>query len=190
MTLKAPKGSVDQIGGAVDYTFPAGSFSGVLEEVREREIPTNAEGEPFAGWVSTDGSVLGLQFGQMEPLDIDADPGDRKFFVDITVRDGELALDDVDLEERGCPTWQLQRSARTVLNLFSATGHAVEDEEGFVVVPDDALAELEAGKLNGLSIGLVIGNRKESLAKYKQRLMADPKAERRIFDFVQTFFAL
>jgi len=190
--LKAPKGAVEQISGAGGrFVFPDGNYGAVLEEVRMRPIPTSEQtGDPFAGWVSDDGSVLGLQFGQMDPLDHEAEVGEQKFFVDITLRDGELTLEDVDIEERGVAAWQLQRSARTLLNFFTATGHATEDEDGNIVVSDDAIDELEQGKLTGMAVGMKIGNRKESITKYKTRLREDPKAERRVYDFVQSFFEL
>lgn len=191
MGLRAPKGAVEQISGDGErFVFPAGNYAAVLEEVRIRDIPTNDAGESFAGFVSVDGAVLGLQFGQLDPLDvIEADVGDRKFFVDITLRDGELTLDDVDLDERGAAAWQLQRSARTLLNFFVATGHAHENGDGTIEVSDEAIAELESGKLNGAAIGIGILNRRESAAKYKQRLADDPKAKRRQYDGVRTFFA-
>ena len=190
--LSAPTGAVEQISGGADrFTFPPGQYEAMLEEVRVREIPTDDADNPYAGWANSDGVVLGLQFGSIEPLDVkqDVEIGERKFFVDITLRDGEIGIADVDISERNVEHWQIQRSARSVLNLGRATGHATE-EDGQTMLPDAFLEELENGQLNGLTVGLEIGNRQESAKKFKQRRKDNPDAERRVYDFLQTFFSV
>lgn len=190
MGLKAPRGAVETLAGSgEEFVFPPGNYEAVLEEVREREIPTNAQGEPFAGFVTADGTVLGLQFGSITPIDVDVEIGDRKYFMDITLRDGERTIEDVDVENRDEPAWQLQRSARRLVNLFLAMGPVNENSDGTIEVPDEAIAELEAGALNGARVGFTIVNRKESAKRFRERKVEDPSAERRVFDEISSFFA-
>ena len=194
MGLSAPVGQVETLASTQErFVFPEGDYEAVLDQVHIGEIPTAEDGTPFAGWVGTEGTVLSLQFGSMSPLgEVDEDApeiGDRKYFVKITLNDGEISLDDVDINERNVDHWQLQRSARTILNFLMAAGHA-EEVDGIVTVADETIELLEEGGLDGSSVGMSIINRKESTQAFKRRLKQDESVERRTFDNLGKFFSL
>jgi len=157
-----PLAQAESLVGGDDRPFPPGPWQGVIEEVRTKPLPSN-NGQPFAGYETTDGEILTLILGQNRPLDGQEDVGNRKFFVDIVLRDGNRQMGEVDITEREVPYWQLQRSARIVANLARALGQVEEvqmpDGSTAVAVMEGFVDALAAGQFDGTQIGFEIVHR-------------------------------
>lgn len=143
--------------------FPAGPWTGTIDIVRSRAIPTNDNGQPYSGWQNTDGEVLGIQIGGNTGMDSQEGVGDRKFFVDLTVSDGQLDLTNVELNAFPYASWQLQKSAKRIVNLALALNVAtlVEDNGASAwTVPDTFVDSLRNGEFNGMALGYDVIHRK------------------------------
>lgn len=144
--------------------FPEGNYSGRIDVVRSRTIPVGNDGEPFAGFSTDDGEVLGIQIGSCKALEGQEEVGERKIFVDIVTRDGENDLTNVNLKDRGVAHWKLQQSARLSINLAIALGVAeLQDANGdgtFWTAPTSFIDSLRAGEYDGMNIGFRVTHRR------------------------------
>lgn len=143
------------------FTFPAGPWTGKIDTVRSRGIPTDSSGRAFSGYSSTDGEVFGLQLGNNEPGDGQDEVGATKMFVDIAISDGDLDLSNVDITTRDAPFWQLQRSAKLFVNLAIALDAAdMIEANGSSVwsVGETFVEDLRSGKYDGVNVGFEVGH--------------------------------
>lgn len=163
-------------GGGASTPFGAGSWKGILEEVRVKdELPRTQAGQLFAGFAGPTGRILTLIIGSNEPLEGQDGVGARKRFEDFVVEDGGMHISDVDVAARDVPHWKLQRSALALANLAHALG-AVEEEDGRWIVSETFLADLEDGAFKGAEIAYTIWHRK------------DKKDATKVYDEVETYF--
>lgn len=142
-----------------DFTWPTGPYRGVIEETDVRPLPEWAGDNPNNGWESTDGEVLSIQLGQLNHLEEDAEIGNRKFFVPempnspgLTIRDGNITVEDVDVTDGDAAHWKLQRAANYIGRLARALGQ-IETNGDFASVRDGFVEDLASGKFNGSEIG-------------------------------------
>jgi len=150
------------VGDGGGSTFPKGGWQGTIEEVRVRELPEWAEIEG-RGYGCADGEVLSIQFGSNQPLEDQDDIGAKKHFVDFVIRDGDETPETVDVTERKCDCWQLQKGTRLLANLGMAMGETevleTEDGDSVTAVSEDFLDNLREGAFEGTSVAFTIGHR-------------------------------
>ena len=164
--IMVPKQQAETPSGGGDQPFPAGNWIGTFEDATTKGIPPFLEGESFPtrGYVSEDTEIVTLYIGQNRPLDGQDDVGERKFFVDLVTRSGDVDWTNVDYNAgKGYPAWQVQRSARLAMNLAMALGltETVTDEEGneYETIGEDFLDTLRSGGLNGTEVGYEVRHR-------------------------------
>ena len=128
--------------------FPKGSWCGIIDTVRIKDLPPWADVEG-RGYGCDDGEVLSIQFGRNRPLDGQDDCGEKKHFVDFVIRDGDETCETVDVTDRGCASWQLQKGTRMLANLGAAMGQTEvlenEDGESMTCLAEDFLDNLRSG---------------------------------------------
>lgn len=153
-----PRSAVNaQVAGAQsEFKFATGLYSGTLETFDYKDLPRAANGSPFAGYATTVGNRLTIRLGDIEPLEETSSSkdaiGNRKYFVDIVLSDGDLTIDTVDVNERDAAHWQLQGSAKIVATLAQALGETEEVGED-VAITDGFLGALQNGAYAGTRIG-------------------------------------
>jgi len=150
------------VGEGGDTLFPKGEWQGTIDEIRVRDLPPWAD-TPGRGYASEDGEVLSIQIGSNSPLNGQDDIGAKKHFVDLVIRDGEETPETVDVMERKCESWMLQRGTRMLVNLGMALGETeeLEDENGkaMTVVAEDFLENLKTGAFDGTDVSYEISHR-------------------------------
>lgn len=150
----------NEIGGGGTFVFPPVPYSAVVQEVR---VSSPKMGDAlWAGYTSSDVEQVSLQVGDIEALEgfggktageITEEIGNRTFFIQFTIRDGDLDFSNVDITDRNSPNWQLQRGLRMFAMLARALGAGQQTDEGFQ--PD---GELLDDLLKGEGISPVRGN--------------------------------
>ena len=141
--------------------FPAGEWLWEIEEIRTREIDPSAN--PKLQWMFTPNDngnqryagdtaeTIGIQLGKAQPLaDGQEDAGDQKMFVDITLRDGDVFIDEVDDNATGVG-YQILVDGALFTNLALALGQAYK-QDGYVYPADDFREQLAAGAFKGFKI--------------------------------------
>ena len=89
------------IEGGSDWVPDTGDWQMTLEEVYEAELPSDENGNPYQGYVTTDGEQINLQFGSLQPLNGQEGPsGNQKFFVRMTLRDGDEDITTIDTKDK------------------------------------------------------------------------------------------
>ena len=149
----------NEIGGGGRFVFPPTAYRGVVQEVR---VSSPTMDEIWSGYTSDDVDQVSLQMGDIEAMEgfgkqsadeISEDIGDRTFFIQFTIRDGDLDFGNVDITNRKSPNWQLQRGLRLFGMVAQALGAGETTNEGFS--PD---FELLDDLLKGEGISPVRGN--------------------------------
>ena len=164
--IMIPVDQVESTTGSDEFLFAPGPWTGKIEITRSRNIPTNREGQPFAGYSTKDGEVLSIQLGDNAHVEGEQQDqvGNRKMFHDFAVEVGNTSLWDVDPSERNSPNWQLQRSVRHVTQLAIALGQAeqVDDDNGNTCwsVDEAFIDSLRSGEFDGRTIGYTVAHRK------------------------------
>lgn len=116
------------IEGGSDWIPDSGDWQMKLEEIYESELPSDENGEPFQGYVTSDGEQINLQFGTLQPMNGQADPpGNNKFFVRITLRDGDEDITTLDVSE-ATDYRNLRTSIRRLASLAPALGTTFSTE--------------------------------------------------------------
>ena len=144
--------------------FPTGDWQWEIEEIRTREIDPTAN--PKLGWMfetnergnrryaGPTAETVSLQLGKEQALgNGQEDPGDQKLFVDITLRDGDVCVDEVGenaTEEQGVG-YQIAIDGAMYANLALALGQAYK-ADGFVMPADDFREQLLSGSFKGVTI--------------------------------------
>lgn len=166
MTLTIPSDRLDQKRSEQsEFTWPQGAYRGTIERVRSDELPPWAGDNPRNGWADTDGERLSLQIGSVSAIDeIPVEIGNRKFFADmggdLTVRDGPLTVEDVDVTQRDVPHWKLLNSAEFLGRLANALGAAQANGEN--VEAEGFVEDLRSGAYDGREIGFEIFHRTDN----------------------------
>lgn len=153
--ITIPTRSVNaQINGATEFKFASGLYAGTLENFEQKPLPSRADGTPFVGHATTDGTRLSVRLGDIVPLEDTAsqDIGNRKFFLDLVLSDGDQDVTSVDTTARDVAFWQLQKSATLIATLAGALGEAIVDNDETVVV-DGFLDALIDGGYAGTRVG-------------------------------------
>lgn len=142
--------------GPQEFKFATGLYAGTLESFSLKDLPAQADGRPFNGYATTSGTRLTCRITDMEPLDDDASPksdiGNRNYFIDIVMGDGDLTIENVDVNERDVAHWQLQRSALLVASLAAALGETQDDGAGNTVITDGFMEALASGGYVGTRV--------------------------------------
>lgn len=169
-TMVIPQSQIESLrGSAGDFVWPEGAYEATMESFTVKDLPSTQSGDPFAGYETTDGTLLTIRLGSIQPLEEGmGEVGNRKIFVDIVISDGEHTLQNVDVSVQGAAYWQIQKSAKMVGNLALALG-AVDFVGEDVEVQDGFLDALVNGEYTGQRIGFVLFNRKGKNGKsYEQ----------------------
>jgi len=179
-----PKRNTESLRGSGDTPLGAGQWVGTIEDIFVKdELPSDKDGKMFAGYASSDGQEISLQLGALHALDGQDDVGNKKFFVRIVTRDGDLDLSSVDPTTRGAAHWQLQRSVARAANLAVSLGYTDEDGDN-VVVRGDFIDALIDGTFKDTKVGFVIYHRKGKAKTDTTGAKTIP-----IYDEIDTFFA-
>lgn len=165
-SLILPQQQIESLrGNGGDFEWPAGAYEGTFEHFEIRDLPATSDGRPFAGYATIDGTRLSIHLGNLTPLEGQGDVGNRKYFLDLTIGDGEHSLTNVDVTAKDVDYWQLQKSAKLIGNLAMALGATKVTEDGQVEVEESFLDDLMSGAYAGQKIGFVIYNRKAKNGK-------------------------
>lgn len=165
-SLILPQSQIESLrGGSGDFEWPEGAYEGTFEKFEVKDLPATADGRPFAGYATTDGTRLSVRLGDLKPLEGQGEVGNRKYFLDLAIGDGEFSLTNVDVAAQGVEHWQLQKSAKLIGNLAMALGATSVDESGNVAVNEDFLDDFIGGQYAGQRIGFVLYNRKAKNGK-------------------------
>lgn len=180
MPITVPNETLDRevgVGGG-DVAFPPNPYRATIRNVRRKNLgermTQSGAAEPWAGYASFDVEQVGVEFKPVVPLD---DPtseiaetiGERPYFLDLTIRDGEHQLDNIDPSERGVDHWQLQQSYTRVAQLAAAVG-AIQNGE----IPDAFFDDLADDVFNGQEVILKITNRTSKGNTYDNVARIDP----------------
>jgi len=141
--------------GRTDTPFPEGAWIGTIDTVRSREIPTDKDGNPFKGYTSSDGELLSLQLGSNSSQAGQDDVGNRKFFTDLCIQDGDMDLTTTTTEE----AWQLLNGRRNMTRLAIALGAAEmigENGKTSWAYPSEFVDSLRAGDYDGMRVGFTV----------------------------------
>ena len=117
------------IEGGSDFIPDSGPWQMVLEQVYEAELPSDENGDPFQGYVTTDGEQVNLQFGTLQPMNgQEGPPGNNKFFVRMTLRDGDEDITTLDVADSKTDYRNLRTSVRRLASLSLALGQNFSTE--------------------------------------------------------------
>jgi hypothetical protein len=141
-----------EVGGAAgDFQPAAGPWQMTLEAIYEQDLPSDDQGEPFRGYVTTEGRIISVQFGDLVPLDGQPDAGNFKFFQKFCLVDGEVDITSGEAQTEGTEYQQVNKGLRRLGSLAPALGQTLSTE--FV----DALT---SGLYNNRQVGVIVGARK------------------------------
>jgi len=117
------------IEGGSDFVPDTGDWQMTLEEIHEAELPSDEAGNPFQGYVTTDGEQINLQFGTLQPMNGQEGPsGNQKFFVRLTLRDGDEDITTIDVADAKTSYNKLRSSTRRLASLAPALGQTFSTE--------------------------------------------------------------
>jgi hypothetical protein len=168
-TLNIPRSAYDAAqAGAAPFDWAEGLYSGTIEQASVKALPSAANGDPFAGYETTDGERLTLKIGDIEPIDsalTKEQIGNRKYFDDIVLVDGSTTVFEVDVTARDAKNWQLQQSAIRIVSLAQALGEVTEDD-GNMAVNDGFIDGLRADAYVGTRVGFKLTTRTKNGKTY------------------------
>jgi len=129
----------------------------------------------WAGFESMDAEQISLEIGSLDVLEATQDQseteiseyiGDRPYFIQFTVRDGNNTWENVDPAERNATNWQLQRGLRDFVRLAVALGAVETDTDGNLSPDMSLLEELQqdGGDVLGTQIGFSVVHNKRGYA--------------------------
>lgn len=175
-TISIPTRQAESLRGSdSEKIFSAGAWRGKILQTDVKDLPSRNDGSPFAGYQSTEGQRLAVRIGENTPVDGQDDVGGMLWFEDIVLQDGELDIYSIDVTAKNHPSWQLQKSARKLVNLAMALGQT-EEVDGNVVVNEGFVEALAAGEFNGTELGYVVYHPKPRNGK--------------VYPEIETFFAV
>jgi hypothetical protein len=159
MALKVLKQQAETPVGGGSKLFPKGKWLFTLispaPEFMHNAATTAADKTPRAS--GDDGEILSIWLGNAQPVgDGQQDsPGDMKFFQDFVIRDGDVEIGSLDLDNAGSAGWQIQRDARLLANLAIALGATTEVTQGkltYVEVVENFVELLKEGSFDGQQV--------------------------------------
>lgn len=160
--LRVPEKRAENPNASREY--PIGEWLWEIDEIRLREIDPSAN--PKLGWMfapNDNGNVkyrgptaetISLQLAKPTALaDGQEDPGEQKFFVEFTLRDGEVYVDEIgeDAQEKQGVGYQIAVDGAVYVNLALALGQAIK-ADGFVTPADGFREALIDGEFKGFKI--------------------------------------
>jgi len=128
-----------EFGGGTDW-YPIGQYGFTIQDVYPNDLGQTEDGEPFQGFMTTDGEQLSVLMSHFIPLNGGEEPPSEAIgtFLRITTRDGDQ--DYVTVDPRDSEFEQLAKGKRRLAAIAAAIGETPSDN--FV----DAL---RTGQLNG-----------------------------------------
>lgn len=145
--------------------FPAGVWQGEIDQVRSNTFPDWAGSPTNNGYANPEGETLSIQIGSAQALEEgQEEAGNMKAFApsnreNYVIRDGDLAVWDVDPDERDVAYWRLQRAHRALCQLAVALGAASRNGAGFSVDLEAFVGGLSDGAYDGQPISFVTTHR-------------------------------
>jgi len=143
--------------------FPEGVWMFTIEESRLKQIERtdkmdwafspNAKGN--VAYKGKDAETVSLQLGQAQPLEEGQDDaGAQKVFCELTIRDGDVTIENVDNSvdmDKQPVGYRILIDTGLFVNLALALGQAYE-EGGDVIPSDDFREQLAGGAFNGFKV--------------------------------------
>lgn len=144
--------------------FPVGEWLWEIEEIRTREIDPGANSklawmfEPNAKgnqrYTGKTAETVSLQLGKAQALAEGQEaPGEQKLFVEITLRDGDVYVDEIGdkAQEKQGVGYQIAIDGALYVNLALALGCAFT-QDGYASPSDDFRERLIAGEFKGFKV--------------------------------------
>ena len=128
-----------EFGGGADW-YPIGDYEFTIQDVYPNPLGQTEDGEPFRGFMTTDGEQLSIQASNFIPLNGAPDPPSQlvSTFIRITIRDGDQ--DYVTVDPKDADFDQLAKGKRKLAAIAAAIGET----------PNDSFVNaLRDGDLNG-----------------------------------------
>ncbi len=131
-----------EFGGGTDW-YPTGEYEFTIAEVYTNTLGETDEGEPFQGFVTSDGEQLSVQINNFVPLNGAEDPPSELVsqFIRICTKDGDQDYVTVDPADKDFK--QLAKGKRRLVAIAQAIGET----------PSDSFVEgLRTGDFNGQTL--------------------------------------
>ena len=104
-----------EFGGGNDW-FPTGDYEFTIQDTFDGTLGETADGEPFEGFVTSDGEQLSILVGDFVPVNGGPNPpGNNTAFIRITLRDGDTTIHEVAADDKTLT--QLAKSRRRLAAL-------------------------------------------------------------------------
>lgn len=160
--LRVPEKRAENPNASREY--PQGEWLWEIEEIRLREIDPSAN--PKLAWMFQENDkgnkryagptaeTISLQLGKAQALaDGQEAPGEQKLFVELTLRDGDVYIDEVgeNAQETQGVGYQITIDGAMYANLALALGQAFK-QDGFVSPADDFREQLTSGAFKGFKV--------------------------------------
>ena len=134
-----------EFGGGAEW-YPKGEYEVTLEQVHIQDLPSGADGQPWNGYVTTEGEQLSVQLGNFSPTKgAEAPPGNNKMFLKLVLSDGDLMV--FDVPPRDDQYVELAKSKRRLASLAEAL--SVPND----VTPQQFLSDLRSGAYDNSVVG-------------------------------------
>lgn len=164
--LIVPTKATESLRGTTsDFVWPEGAYTGTFETADVKDLPQAADGSPFAGYLNAGdgGRRISLRLGDISAMEDQVAQetiGNRKWFVDLVVQDGDYSVE-TPYDQIPDGAWQLRRSVEMIANLAAALGEIQVLDDGLnVAVTDGFVENLESGAYTGQSIAFVVYHKK------------------------------
>ena len=185
--LRVPRSQAENPAAGNNDLFPEGTFvfeivTPTTEDMRVRvqsfdELPEWMTTEPEWGgpsFATGDLTQLNVWLQNRGIVEGETDPGEQIFFQQFTIQDGQMAINQVDLDEQNGEGTAIRRDARLWAGLNLALGAVeieVEDGEEYVVpAPNAAEIHLAGGFDTRTVIGEVVHKQNKAKTKTYARI--------------------
>jgi len=149
-----------EFGGGTDW-YPTGEYEFTIAEVYTNTLGETEDGEPFRGFVTSDGEQLSVQINNFTPLNGADEPPSELIsqFIRICTRDGDQDYVTIDPGDKDFA--QLSKGKRRLKAIANSIGETADD---------NFVDGLRAGDFNGQTLTATfqewkMGDRKGSFPK-------------------------
>ena len=155
---------------------PTPEFMHNAEETAAQNVklPENKQKTPRIA--AETGEILSIWLGNADAMLPGQDSaGDQKFFQDFVIKDGDIDIGSLDVDNPNGAGWQIQRDARLLANLAIALGATVEVTQGdkvYVELADNFVDLLKDGAFDGQQVVAEISHRAWESASGKKGIEA------------------
>jgi len=111
---------VDVGGSSGDFNPATGLWRMTIQDTFEQEIYVDENGNAGYGYVNTDGEVLSIQFGDLEPMNGQPEAGNQKFFQKFGIRDGDVDITSPEARDKDGEYDQINKAWRRLFSLSKA----------------------------------------------------------------------